>query len=138
MTSTKPLKNPFTVNCKNCNLPLADSFSLLNYKNRFLIHSSVSTTVIIDKKKITEEDSIYYLMKCRCHLVVGRKYISTSVDLNGYSGMYFFNKDDVYTYLLGGGVSDSINSICLNDLCDDIDKIQKLCLYLYKKIDDKK
>ncbi|WUR04278.1 putative kinetochore-like protein [Vairimorpha necatrix] len=134
----KMMKNPFTVNCRGCNLPLTDSFSLLEYKNKFLIHSSISTNLVIDKKKINEGDSAYMVMKCKCHMVVGRRFISTSVEYNGYSGMYFINKEDVFTYNLGAGVVEGANLTSMSDICEDIDKIQKLCLYLYKKIDGKK
>ncbi|KAK6089367.1 hypothetical protein P3W45_001690 [Vairimorpha bombi] len=136
--SPKLLKNPFTVNCKSCNLPLTDSFTLLDYKNNYLIHSSVSSTPIVDKKKNSEDDNVYHIVKCRCHLVIGRKYVSTSADFNGYSGMFFINKEYVYTYSLGVRANDGVTNVCLTDLCEDIDKIQRLCLYLYKKIDDKK
>ena len=138
ISNNKLLKNPFTVNCKSCNLPLTDSFSLLTYKKSNLIFTNLSSIPIIEKKKNVENECIFNFIKCKCHLIVGKKFITTTVEMNGFSGMYFIDRDSVYTYMLGGNVNESDNNVPLSDLYDEIDKIQRLCLYLYKKIDERR
>ncbi|EQB61222.1 hypothetical protein NAPIS_ORF01203 [Vairimorpha apis BRL 01] len=89
-------------------------------------------------KKNVENECIFNFIKCKCHLIVGKKFITTTVEMNGFSGMYFIDRDSVYTYMLGGNVNESDNNVPLSDLYDEIDKIQRLCLYLYKKIDERR
>lgn len=134
----KLLKNPFTVNCKNCNLPITDSFSLLSYKNQSLIFSKLSSIPVIEKKKNYENDCVFNFIKCKCHLVIGKKFLTASVEMNGFSGMYFIDRCNVFTYLLGGNNDENNEIVPLTDLYDEIDKIQRLCLYLYKKVDERK
>lgn len=130
------LRNPFVVQCKACNSTICDSFSLLDYRNDLLIFSSAASTVTIDPSKHTDADTVYSIIRCRCSNMVGRRYYTTNVEMNGYSGMYFINKESVYSYMLGGNIG--CKNVTLYDVAEDVEKLQKLCLYLYKKINNGK
>ncbi|EOB11328.1 hypothetical protein NBO_1288g0005 [Nosema bombycis CQ1] len=130
------LRNPFVLQCKSCNSIVCDSFSLLDYKNSSLIFNSIASTVTLDSSKHTDSDTVYSFIRCKCSNTIGKRYYTTNADMNGYSGMYFISKESVFSYMLGG--NSEFKSVTLYEIAEDVEKLQKLCLFLYKKINNTK
>jgi hypothetical protein len=79
-------------------------------------------------KEVLDYDCIYRNLIRRYGCTVGRKYITVGKEQNLYAGMY--------TYMLGCNASSS--ELSLTELAEDIEKVQKMCVHLYNKLEGKK
>lgn len=135
------LQNPFVIQCRACSTVLADSFALKNYRNNALVVSAVSSSAIEDQKKVLSKDAAdadcwFYPIRCRCSAVVGKKYITVNAACNGHAGMYCIDQQHVYTYALG--TTAVRTDLTLSEVAEEIDKLQRFCVYLYRRIENKK
>ena len=141
-------KNPFVLQCKDCNNILTDSFSLQDYKNGYLIHTF--STIKEDKeedrkdkennrkdKENNERNGILFKdcsiksLKCTCNAHVGVFLSSVSSEFNGMASMYAFDKLSVKSYMLGSCVSKE-KGLC--ELIDDVERLKSVVSQIYKRV----
>ncbi|TBT97346.1 kinetochore protein Mis18 [Hamiltosporidium tvaerminnensis] len=131
-------QNPFVIQCKSCKTILGDSFTLLNYKNNTLIFSTLATTTNILPTNIVsnntlDKDCTYNIIQCSlCNSFIGKKYIVVNFIYKEYLNRYCIEKDKIYSYQLG--CEKPIDEIGVSELSEEISKLQKFCVYLFKKI----
>lgn len=132
------LQNPFVIQCDQCSAILGDSFALLNFKHNFLILNNVSDAVIIDKnKKMSnngfDSDCTHCELVCKCKQIIGKFYYTVNKECGSFVDKYCLNRAACKSYTLGnveGG-----KEIGLTDLCDEVEKLQRFCVYLHKKLE---
>jgi hypothetical protein len=132
------LRNPFVMQCKACNTVVGDSFSLKDFKHGMLVLSTVSSTTIVEDKKILSDGAFdsncwFCTIKCRCQKAIGRKYVTVNVACGGFAGTYCIDQDSVYTYALG--TASTPREFTLAEAADEIERLQRFCVYLYKRIE---
>ncbi|KAF7682603.1 Kinetochore protein mis18 [Astathelohania contejeani] len=128
---------PFVIQCTECNQVLADSFSLLNFRNNTLIMGAVSSHCRISKTKhkgkdVIDTDCTFNMLSCSCGHSVGRRYITVNLALSDYVGRYCIERSSVKSYALGA--SSETEGLGLVEVCDEILKLQRFCVYLYNKM----
>lgn len=134
---SEELQNPFVIQCKDCRRILADSFSLIAFKNNYLILSNVSSSVYTNEKKVESTTSYdakchYLLIYCECSKAVGKKYITVNEAMKDCIDKYCVNREFVYSFLLGAETPKQ--EITLSALAEEVTKLQRFCITLYKRI----
>ncbi|EJW05361.1 hypothetical protein EDEG_00587 [Edhazardia aedis USNM 41457] len=135
MTSAE-LKNPFVLQCKTCLAILADSFSLQNYNEKYIVFKNSSSLLKIQPQKHIstknfDKDCQYSYLQCQCNKIVGKLYFTVNKDCHTYLNNFCFENECVVSYMLGVDVSPSLKN--LSDVAEDIDKLKRFCEYLYRK-----
>lgn len=131
-------QNPFIIFCKHCRHILADSFSLLDYKNDYLLFSSISSSTKLKSKKITsdqlnDKDCTFVEIECSCGSVCGRKYITVTKKWAGFVERFCFAKESVGSYMLGMG--HEAREVSLSEVSEEVEKLKRFCVYLHKRIE---
>lgn len=138
MTDIATLQNPFVIQCKQCQIIIADSFSLLDFKNSYLIFSSISSnTKVLNRKytsdKIIDKDCTYFEISCGCGIIVGRKYITVTKKFEDFVDRFCFLKDLIDSYMLGAVEGKA--EVSLIEVCDEVERLKRFCVYLYKRLE---
>lgn len=134
---TEELQNPFVIQCKDCRRILGDSFSLVSFKENSLVLSAVSSSVYTKDKKIESTQPFdlkcqYVLVCCKCSKVVGRKYLTVNDTMKDCIGRFCLDRSFVSSFMLGCEAVPE--DITLSGLAEEVAKIQKFCVTLYKKL----
>lgn len=132
--SEDSLRNPFVLQCKACGNILTDSFSLLDYRNGYLIHSfstAKEETRIQSGREGPFEKCLVQKVKCLCNTPVGVFLSSTSEEFNGLSSTYAFDKAASKSYQLGSCVSKE-KGLC--EIVEDVEKLKTVVSKIYKKV----
>lgn len=129
------LQNPFVLQCQNCNTIIADSFALVDYKdNKYFVGTMYST--LPGKKKTSTDDfdfeCTYQTVLCKCSFIVGKKYLTVNEGLSRYAGKYAIDVDKVSCYGLG---STEIENVTMGEVVNEIRRLQRMCVFLYKRQD---
>lgn len=130
------LQNPFVIQCNNCNAIIADSFSLLDYKDDKYFFTNINIGDLGEKKTSTNEydnECTYQIARCSCSFVVGKKYLTVNENLGGLAGKYSVDVNKVSCYGLGNAVSDNIT---MTEIIHEIRRLQRMCVYLYRRQDN--
>ncbi|KAI5176274.1 hypothetical protein PAEPH01_2266 [Pancytospora epiphaga] len=127
------LRNPFVVQCKECNRILSDSFTLQSVKHGYLIHTHAMVQPVGD---VALGDGLFENcmlrdVKCRCGVDVGRFLVSVSNEWNGYAEMYGFDKEKIISYVLG---NESYREKGVYEMADDIEKLKVVMSKIYRKV----
>lgn len=128
------LRNPFVVFCGKCNKILTDSFSLLDYKHSYLVHTFSSVKEEAESCYVDNaifQNCITKNVKCTCGSHVGVYLSSANEEFNGMSGTYLFDKNSVKSYLLGNSVHKEKG---LSEIIEDIEKLKSVVAKIYKKV----
>ncbi|KAM0679146.1 hypothetical protein BDAP_000010 [Binucleata daphniae] len=131
------LQNPFVIQCSKCDAILGDSFALLDFKHNFLILHTVSQNASKDvtknvSKKSFDVDCTYTHIICKCKQNVGKYYYTVNKECNGFVDKFCLNRAFLKSYTLGNVQDKTMNLV---DLCEEVEKLQRFCVYLHKKID---
>ncbi|ELQ75503.1 hypothetical protein THOM_1543 [Trachipleistophora hominis] len=125
MESDDALQYPFILQCAHCKTIIADSFSLIDYVQNTLTLTKVSSFVKFKEKECPNERPYAFIL-CECDTVVGKKYRDESV--------YLLDDTQLISYVLGNGNSKRYS---INEVVEELGKLQKFCLYLYNRLDHK-
>lgn len=112
------LQYPFILQCKHCKTVIADSFALTNYNHGTLTLTHVSP---FTRTRMSASST---LVLCECDAVIGRQ----------VEGMYMLDGKEMVSYVLGNGSADALG---MDDIVEEIGKLQKFCVYLYNRINDR-
>lgn len=134
--SSENLRNPFVVQCIACKTVISDSFSLQDMKHNYLIHSFCTLNLPEDNVASMSQDAsfkncIVSDLHCKCGQKVGKRLLSTSLEWNGYAGMYVLEKDSITSYVLGGS---STWEVTLPEISEDVEKLKSVVTKIYKKV----
>lgn len=77
-------------------------------------------------KKMDGMERPHSFILCECDIVVGKKYDDEDT--------YVLDDDQLISYLLGDGC---LKKYSINELEEEIGKLQKFCVYLYNRINKK-
>lgn len=134
---TEDLQNPFVIQCKDCRRILGDSFSLISFKENCLVLSTVSSSVYTKEKKIESTQPFdlkchYVLVYCKCSKIVGRKYLTVNETMKDCIERYCIDRNFVSSFMLGCEAVPG--EISLSGLAEEVSKVQRFCVTLYKKL----
>ncbi|KAM0686826.1 hypothetical protein COBT_001945 [Conglomerata obtusa] len=133
------LHNPFIVQCKSCNIIISDSFALVDYKHNHLIFTTINNDVTTKKLRHTSKKNFdihcsYSDVHCKCEKNIGKFYYTVNRECSTFVGRYCVNREEVKSYVLGSVVNGK--EMGISDLCEEVEKLQRFCVYLHKKIND--
>ncbi|KAJ2723024.1 hypothetical protein GGI07_002918 [Coemansia sp. Benny D115] len=98
------INGPIVFSCSKCRTILGDTFAYaasLPERNYFGLHA-VPESIVCQKTKKTSDEGIYHELCCiECQTPVGRKYLTTSEELDSIRGLYALDIGQVMTYELG-------------------------------------
>lgn len=134
---SEELQNPFVIQCRECRRILGDSFSLVAFQQNCLVLSSVSSSVITKECKIesTEPHDLkchYVVACCKCSKPVGKKYLTVNDAMKECIGRYCISREAVTSYMLG--TESAPEDVSLSTLAEEVSKLQRFCVSLYKKL----
>lgn len=124
------LQNPFVVQCKDCRRVLADSFSLVAFVSDFLVFGAAAPSLCARDTAESDGACVFVPLHCACAQRVGRKYLTATDGVR--VNKFCLSRDAVSSFLLGAHVPASEVSIAT--LAEEVAKLQRFCVTLYKKV----
>ncbi|KAJ1944665.1 hypothetical protein GGF37_002086 [Kickxella alabastrina] len=98
------INGPIVFSCAKCRTILGDTFAYvasLPERNLFGLQS-VPDSVVVSKVKRNTDDGIYHELNCsECQAGIGRRYVTTTEDLDSVRNTFALDIDRVLTYELG-------------------------------------
>lgn len=146
-------KYPFTLQCK-CLRILSDSFSTLTYSNNRFVCTSVNTCSVYESnnnlRDLKDENNIENNLKenikenktkLKVNLNPLPKVLCVCGETVGtfYDNQYHIDSASVSVYTLGcsenmSDKNDENNVMTHNELCEEVDKLKRFCVWLSGKV----